>query len=96
MPAAVSPTTALPRYRVSCLVLALFADIAGLGFDLVVDVRLVVDAALLFEAGLLVGKGMTNVGDLADEVEVVDKIELVNRAGRFDDAELVNTAVLLE
>jgi len=68
MAAAASPTTALPMYRVSCLVLALFADIAGLGFDLVGDVRLVVDATLLFEAGLLVGKGMTNVGKLADKI----------------------------
>jgi hypothetical protein len=80
MTAAASLTTALPRYRVSRLVAALFSvGIARLGVDAVVNVKLLVDAALLFEAGLLVDRGMIDVGKLADGIELVDSVALVDR-----------------
>jgi hypothetical protein len=88
--AAASPTTALPKYRASYFVAAMFAvGIAGLGVDAVVNVRLLVDAALLFEAGLLVSEGMTDVAELVDGAELVDRAELVNAA------ELVVVAVTI-
>jgi hypothetical protein len=67
MTAAARPTTAPLRYRVSCLIAALFAlGNNRLGVNVVVGARLVADTALLFDAGLLVEGGVVDVRKLAD------------------------------
>jgi hypothetical protein len=76
--AAVSPTTAPLRYRVSCLIAALLAvGSTRLGVNPVVGATLVADTALLFDAGK---GGMVDVRRLADGVDLVDSAELVGGA----------------
>ena len=93
---AASPTTALLRHRVSCLIAALFAmGVAGLKFNAAVGARLGADTVLLFEAGLLVEGGMVDVGKLADGAELFDSIKLVNGVELVGGVELVDRAELV-
>jgi hypothetical protein len=80
-----SPTIALLRYRVSCLIIALLTvGIARLGFNPVVGT-----IVLLFEAGLLVRGGIGDIGKLADVAELVEGAELVDGAELINGTELV-------
>ena len=70
---AASPTMALLRYRVSCLIIALLTvGIARLGYNPVVGA-----IVLLFEVALLVGGRIGDVGKLGEGAELVGDIELV-------------------
>lgn len=80
-----SPTMALLRYRVSCLIIALLTVvITRLGPNPVVGA-----IVLLFETGLLVGGGMGDTGKLADVAELVEGAKLVDGPELIDGTELV-------